>query len=204
MFITLFSYFSTAAGIKALKGWRIQSEYKWRNEEEKMRNNLCCCRHLDNLELKRLWLMKGSRLFGFFCTSGTWKQQDASGDLKHDQEIQLKCATVLTQHPALHGPWLLTANCYSPKSHTLLHNCRERTGGEREKRHQHNCMTMILISLRGDIFIYLMGIFCFIFMHAGASPRGYAAFRNLPFLETFHWKWTISCSSDWAAGWGAH
>lgn len=39
---------------------------------------------------------------------------------------------------------------------------REREGRECQ-RHKHNCMTTILVSLRGDIFIYLMGIFSVFF-----------------------------------------
>lgn len=137
--------------------------------QQRIEKNLCCCRRLDNSELKRLWLMKGSLLFGFFCTSGTWKQQDASGDLKHDQEIQLKCATLPTQHPVLHGPWLLTANYYSPKSHTLLHNCR----GRRERRDINTTAWGRFWFHRGGIFLYIWWACSQFYFHAcgGLPPR---------------------------------
>lgn len=42
-----------------------------KRKEKRRKRNLCYCRRLGNLELKRLWLMKGSPWSGFFCTSDT-------------------------------------------------------------------------------------------------------------------------------------
>lgn len=52
--------------------WRLVKKMREiRQEWGKKKRNLCCCRRLGNLELKRLWLVRGSPWSGFFCTSDT-------------------------------------------------------------------------------------------------------------------------------------